>query len=290
MTSITVNAPAKLNLTLDVLGKRADDYHEVKMVMQSVALADELTLTLGPGEGLTLSTNLGFLPVNGKNLAVAAALCLQRECGIAWEHLNIDLKKKIPVCAGTAGGSADAAAVLRGLNELLQLNLSPERLAQIGEEVGSDVPYCVLGGTALAEGRGERVTTLPAIPFCWVVMAKPDFPVSTPELFARLDGQRLRCHPDTTGLVTALREQDLHGVARRLFNVFEEILPQRKREQVEELKQTLLDNGALGACMTGTGPTVFGLFESGEIAQQAYEAVKRLPVEAFLTYTIPSNT
>ena len=199
------------------------------------------------------------------------------------------MKKKIPVCAGTAGGSADAAAVLRGLNELLQLNLSPERLAQIGEEVGSDVPYCVLGGTALAEGRGERVTTLPAIPFCWVVMAKPDFPVSTPELFARLDGQRLRCHPDTTGLVTALREQDLHGVARRLFNVFEEILPQRKREQVEELKQTLLDNGALGACMTGTGPTVFGLFESGEIAQQAYEAVKRLPVEAFLTYTIPSN-
>ena len=289
MTSITVNAPAKLNLTLDVLGKRADDYHEVKMVMQSVALADELTLTLGPGEGLTLSTNLGFLPVNGKNLAVAAALCLQRECGIAWEQLNIDLKKKIPVCAGTAGGSADAAAVLRGLNELLQLNLSPERLAQIGEEVGSDVPYCVLGGTALAEGRGERVTTLPAIPFCWVVMAKPDFPVSTPELFARLDGQRLRCHPDTTGLVTALREQDLHGVARRLFNVFEEILPQRKREQVEELKQTLLDNGALGACMTGTGPTVFGLFESEKIAQQAYEAVKRFPVEAFLTYTIPSN-
>ena len=141
----------------------------------------------------------------------------------------------------------------------------------------------------MAEGRGERVTTLPAIPFCWVVMAKPYFPVSTPELFARLDGQRLRCHPDTTGLVTALREQDLHGVARRLFNVFEEILPQRKREQVEELKQTLLDNGALGACMTGTGPTVFGLFESGEIAQQAYEAVKRLPVEAFLTYTIPSN-
>ena len=272
-----------------MLGKRVDGYHEVKMVMQSVALADELTLTLGPGEGLTLSTNLGFLPVNGKNLAVAAALCLQRECGIAWEHLNIDLKKKIPVCAGTAGGSADAAAVLRGLNELLQLNLSPERLAQIGEEVGSDVPYCVLGGTALAEGRGERVTTLPAIPFCWVVMAKPDFPVSTPELFARLDGQRLRCHPDTTGLVTALREQDLHGVARRLFNVFEEILPQRKREQVEELKQTLLDNGALGACMTGTGPTVFGLFESEEIAQQAYEAVKRLPVEAFLTYTIPSN-
>ena len=269
MASLTVLAPAKLNLTLDVLGKREDGYHEMRMVMTSVSLADTVTLDTTPGEGISLSTNLGFLPLDGRNLAVKAARCLREATGVSFGHLSIRIEKRIPVCAGTAGGSSDAAAVLRGLNELLSLGLSREELARIGEKVGSDVPYCVLGGTALAEGRGEKLTALPDLPPCWMVLAKPGFPVSTPELFAQLDGKRIRCHPDTAGMLSALKAKDLRGVARRLFNVFEEVLPPRQGEQVTEIKQILLDEGALGACMTGTGSTVFGLFDDEASARKA---------------------
>lgn len=286
MEPVIVKAPAKLNLTLDVLGKREDGYHDMRMVMQSVSLADTVTLTRVPGEGVTLSSSLSFLPTDKKNLAVAAALRLQEVTGVELDGLNIQIDKQIPVCAGTAGGSSDAAAVLRGLNELYQIGLTLEELARIGEQVGADVPYCVLGGTALAEGRGEIVTPLPALPNCWVVMAKPGFPVSTPELFGRLDGQKVRCHPDTAGMVSALEAGDLSGIARRLFNIFEEVLPVRKREQVEELKQSLLSCGALGASMTGTGPTVFGLFSEEGRARSAYEAVGTLCRESFLAQTI----
>lgn len=282
MSSVIVEAPAKLNLTLDVLGKREDRYHEMKMVMTSVSLTDMVTLTTAPGEGLTLSTNLGFLPVDKRNLAVAAALRLREAVGCDWGRLTIHIDKRIPVCAGTAGGSSDAAAVLRGLNELLGLGLSPAELARIGRRVGSDVPYCVLGGTALATGRGGDITPLPALPACHVVLAKPGFPVSTPEFFALLDGKRLRCHPDTAGMLSALEKGDLPGIARRLFNVFEEVLPPRRRGQVEELKQALLDAGAMGACMTGTGPTVFGLFREEETAKEAAEALMGYSPEVFL--------
>ena len=286
MASITVTAPAKLNLTLDVLGRREDGYHEMKMVMQSVSLADQVSLTIGPGEGVELSSNLGFLPVDGRNLASAAALRLREETGAEWGKLTIELQKRIPVCAGMAGGSSDAAAVLRGLNELLGLGLSSTELAGIGEKVGSDVPYCVMGGTALAQGRGEEITPLPSLPGCWVVLAKPGFPVSTPELFALLDSRRPRCHPDTTGVIRALEEGDLPGVARRIFNIFEEILPFRKRGQVEELKGELLRRGALGAGMSGTGPTVFGLFEREEKGRAAEEELRKLCREVDLVRTL----
>lgn len=286
MATLTIQAPAKLNLTLDVLGKRVDGYHEMKMVMQSVALSDTVTITTGPGEGVGLTSSLGFLPTDSRNLAVAAALRLQEAVGKSWGRLSIHIEKRIPVCAGTAGGSSDAAAVLRGVNELLGLKFSLEELARIGERVGSDVPYCVLGKTALAQGRGEAVTALPPLPFCHVVMAKPDFPVSTPELFSRLDGHKIRCHPDTAGVLTALEAADLHGVARRLYNVFEAVLPPRRWVHVEELKRTLLNHGALGACMTGTGPTVFGLFDREESAREAVGTLKGLCPDVFLTHTI----
>jgi len=281
-----VAAPAKLNLTLDVLGRREDGYHEMKMVMVSVSLADAVTLTTEPGEGTALTTGLGFLPTDGRNLAVAAALRLQEATGADLGKLTIALDKRVPVCAGMAGGSSDAAAVLRGLNELLGLGLSVEELMDVGAKVGSDVPYCVLGGAALAEGRGEKLTPLPPLPRCWAVLAKPDFPVSTPELFQRIDGRKLRCHPDTAGVITALEGGDLPGVARRLFNVFEEVLPPRKRDRVEELKHVLLDHGALGAGMSGTGPTVFGLFDAEDAAKAAHQAVKALCRDAFLTVTL----
>lgn len=286
MEPITVAAPAKLNLTLDVLGKREDGYHEMKMVMQSVSLADELTLELQQGEGIGLQTNLGFLPLDERNLAAAAALRLQEATGVDWGRLTIHIHKRVPVCAGMAGGSSDAAAVLRGLNQLLGLGLSLAELAKIGERVGSDVPYCVFGGTALARGRGEVITPLSPLPPCWVVLSKPGFSVATPELFARLDGLRLRCHPDTTGMLEALETNDLAGVARRLFNVFEQVLPSRRRSQVEELKQQLLRCGALGASMSGTGPTVFGLFEREEEAREAYQEMKGLCRASFLAQTL----
>ena len=286
MSTLTLEAPAKLNLTLDVLGKRDDGYHEMKMVMQSVSLADTLTLETAPGEGVALSTHLGFLPVDGRNLAAAAALRLREAAGGDCGRLVIAIDKKVPVCAGMAGGSSDAAAVLRGLNTLLKLDISPEKLAQIGAGVGSDVPYCVLGGTALAEGRGEVVTPLSALPRCWVVIAKPGFPVSTPELFARLDGKRLRCHPDTAGLLAALESGDLPGVAHRLFNVFEDVLPPRLRAEVAAIRQLLVGQGALGAGLSGTGPTVFGLFDCAAGAERARRELWETYRDTFLTETV----
>lgn len=286
MKTLTRSAPAKLNLTLDVLGKREDGYHEMKMVMTSVSLADAVTLTSEPGEGIGLSSNLGFLPVDGKNLAVSAALRLKEATGADWGRLTIALEKKVPVCAGMAGGSSDAAAVLAGLNELLGLGLTTEQLMDIGAKVGSDVPYCVLGCTALAQGRGELLTLLPPLPHCWAVLAKPAFPVSTPELFARIDGQRIRCRPDTDGVIAALEAGDLPGVARRLFNVFEEALPERKGHQVEELKRELLRMGALGASMSGTGPTVFGIFDTEVLAREAAESLGELCRDVFVTETL----
>lgn len=205
-----IQAFAKLNLTLDVLGKRPDGYHDLRMVMQSITLCDTLTLTSNQGQGLRVSTDLHFLPTGEKNLAAIAARRF-------WEALAVRLRtwtsasEAHPVCAGMAGGSTDAAAVLRALNQRAGSPLTPAELARVGEQVGSDVPYCVLGGTALAEGRGERLTPLPALPRCWVVVCKPEFAISTPELFARIDSVRLRCRPDTDGLLSALEEGDLGG-------------------------------------------------------------------------------
>ena len=196
MLPITVQAPAKLNLTLDVLGRREDGYHNLRMVMQSVRLGDTLTLERGKGEGIRVKSNLGFLPTDGRNLAAAAALAFWNEKGIEPYPLDITLEKVTPVCAGLGGGSSDAAAVLRGMNEIHAAGLSLEELAVIGQKVGSDVPYCVLGCTALAEGKGELLTTLPALPHCWAVLCKPDFSVSTPALFAQIDSVRLRRRPE----------------------------------------------------------------------------------------------
>ena len=281
MPALTVPAYAKLNLTLDVVGKRPDGYHDLRMVMQSVSLADELRLEAAPGGRVTVRTDLSFLPRDGRNLAAAAAERFFQATGTALE-LSIDLSKRIPVCAGLGGGSSDAAAVLRALNELTGAGLSLPELELIGEQVGSDVPYCVLGGTALAEGRGERLTPLPPLPPCSIVICKPPFSISTPELFAALTGRKLRRRPDTEGMLAALAAGDLEGVARRLYNVFEDVLSPRQARVVGELKDTLIAAGALGACMSGTGPTVFGLFEQREAAQRAGRALSAEYREVFV--------
>ena len=281
-----VKAHAKLNLTLDVLGKRPDGYHDMRMIMQSIDLTDTLTLQENDAAQLRVSTNLHFLPVGEKNLAAAAALRYWEARGQARRGLDIAIDKHIPVCAGMAGGSSDAAAVLRALNCMDESPLSPIELAKIGELVGSDVPYCVLGGTALAEGRGEVLTPLPPLPACWVVVCKPDFPISTPELFGKIDSIRLRCRPDTDGAIAALKAGDLGGVARRMYNVFEDVLPERQHARVAEIKNVLIQCGALGANMSGTGPTAFGLFDDHSRAQEAYHRLLEISAETYLTQTV----
>lgn len=281
-----VRAHAKLNLTLDVLGRRPDGYHDLRMVMQSVALADVLTLEeSGDGE-LRVRTNLHFLPNNEKNLAAQAALRWWEARGQVPRGLEITIEKSVPVCAGMAGGSSDAAAVLRALNQMEGAPLSLREVAKIGERVGSDVPYCILGGTALAEGRGEILTPLPPLPQCWAVLCKPEFSISTPALFAKIDSVRLRCRPDTQGVIAALEAGDLHGVARRMYNVFEDALPERQRARVNDIKNVLIQCGALGASMSGTGPTAFGLFDDEGLAREARERLADWGGEVFLTQTV----
>ena len=281
-----IQAFAKLNLTLDILGKREDGYHDLRMVMQSITLADTLTLEENRGEGLRVSANLRFLPTGEKNLAAAAALRFWEALGREPENLDIRIEKRIPVCAGMAGGSSDAAAVLRALNQRAGDPFSPKELARLGERVGSDVPYCVLGGTALAEGRGEVLTPLAPLPRCWVVACKPDFPISTPELFAQADRVKLRRRPDTAGLVAALEAGDLGGVARRMYNVFEDVLPARLYTRVAEIKNVLIQCGALGANMSGSGPTAFGLFDRLEAAQEARACLAQRYRDTFLCETV----
>ena len=281
-----IQAFAKLNLTLDILGKREDGYHDLRMVMQSITLADTLTLEENRGEGLRVNANLRFLPTGEKNLAAAAALRFWEALGREPENLDIRIEKRIPVCAGMAGGSSDAAAVLRALNQRAGEPFSPKELARLGERVGSDVPYCVLGGTALAEGRGEVLTPLPPLPRCWVVACKPDFPISTPELFAQADRVKLRRRPDTAGLVAALEAGDLGGVARRMYNVFEDVLPARLYTRVAEIKNVLIQCGALGANMSGSGPTAFGLFDRLEAAQEARACLAQRYRDTFLCETV----
>ena len=282
-----MKANAKINLTLDVLRKREDGYHDLCMVMQSITLSDMLTFRpKQPKDELRVYSNLDFLPTGRKNLAAIAALNFWQAAGMPEQGLEIHIEKRIPVCAGMAGGSSDAAAVLRWLNEQNGNPFTMRELAKIGERVGSDVPYCVLGCTALAEGRGEILTELPKLPHCWVVVSKPEFPISTPELFAKIDSTKLRCRPDTTGVLEALKAQDLDGVAKRMYNVFEDALPKMYYSRISELKRLLIHYGAMGANMTGSGSATFGLFSDEATAQTAYEELKQICEETFLCESV----
>jgi len=279
---ITVQAWAKLNLSLDVLDKLPNGYHALCSVMETVELCDTLELSVSKGKGVSLETNLPFLPVDESNIAAKAAEVFFRELGLPERHIAIRLTKRIPVSAGLAGGSTNAAAVLRGLNTLMETKLSREDLMRIGLLLGSDVPYCVTGGTALAEGRGEQLTPLPALPLCHIVICKPKFSIRTADLFARIDCAKIRRRPDTAGILQALECGAYDQVARRMYNVFEDVLDKRSGE-VTAIKHTLLDNGALGTAMSGTGPSVFALFDDATTAETAYAQLKANYPETFLT-------
>ena len=270
----TEKAYAKLNLTLDILGKRSDGFHDMKMVMHSIDLSDNISMALQDSPGLVLTTDAAHLPCDDSNIAAKAVHRFFEHTGLPQPGLSIHLEKQIPVCAGMAGGSSDGAAVLRLLKKHCAPEISQEILESIGALVGSDVPYCVRGGTALAEGRGELLSDLPSLPPCWFVICKPNFPISTPELFAQVRIKKLRCHPDTDGMIRALKEGDLEAVAHRVYNVFEDVLP-RKYAQVFEIKSKLLDLGAVTSSMTGSGPTVFGMFFDETRALDAATHLKR---------------
>ena len=271
---VTEKAYAKLNISLDVTARRDDGYHDTLMVMQTVSLCDELSITPEPGERVWAVTSLPYVPGDARNLAVRAALKFLELADDQGRGMKITLRKHIPVGAGMAGGSADAAAVLRALNHAYGFPLSSEQLLAAGETVGSDVAFCLRGGTALAAGRGEKLTPLPSLPPCRFVICKPDFSISTPELFRKLDNTKMNCHPDTEGILAALSAGDLDGLCRRMYNVFEDVDDRRMRT-VSAAKGALLDCGALGALMTGTGSAVFGVFRDDESARLACENLKK---------------
>lgn len=267
MRRICERAYAKLNLTLDVLCKRPDGYHDMEMVMQTVDLQDTVDITLKDAPGIEVDISRDDLPRGLHNLAGKAA-----EAFLDYVNLSVGISvyitKNIPDRAGMAGGSADAAAVIRGLDRVLETRLSERELLDLCAKVGSDVPFCLFGGTALATGRGELLTDLPALPKCGIAIVKPDFSVSTPALFGAIDGQKITRRPDTAAFLELLKAGDLPGMGAALYNVFEPVLPPSERETVNEIKSHLLQNGALGACMTGTGSVVFGLFPSLEAAKR----------------------
>lgn len=281
-TETVQNAYAKLNLTLDIVGDRSDGYHDLKMVMQSVELHDTVRIRESADEKITIECAERFIPRNPNNLAAKAAERFFEASGVSRRGLIIAIDKVIPVCAGMAGGSSDAAAVLLALRRMYAPGMSIETLCAIGESVGSDVPYCVFGGTALAEGKGEKLTRIPPMPSVPVVVCKPDFPISTPELFALVNMKKINLRPDTAGMIKNLEHADAEGAARRLYNVFEDVLP-KKYGEVARIKSRMLDLGAAGACMTGSGPTVFGIFRDEVTAERAYASLSENYSRTFLT-------
>lgn len=277
--SISVPAYAKLNLTLDILGKRDDGYHEMKMVMQTISLHDDVTVTL-TDKGITCRIAGAELPCDERNLAVKAANAFCEAMDYRG-GIDIALTKRIPSEAGMAGGSADAAAVLRALRDLVSPALTDERLEQISARIGSDVPFCICGGTQLAEGRGEKLTVLNPAPECFVAVRKPDFPISTPALFARVDGVMLSDRPDTDAMLSAIARGDCGALCANVQNVFEQALPDAQRERIEEIKRALVENGAACAAMTGSGSAVFGLFSDEVLCRNACEVLQGDRIETF---------
>lgn len=272
MDTIYLKANAKVNLALDVLKKRQDGYHEVRMIMQTINLYDKLELKKTISPEIKIKTNLPFLPVDENNLAYAAAKLLKDTYEIK-DGLFISLEKKIPVAAGMAGGSADAAAILHGMNELFELNLSLEKLQQLGVTLGADIPYCLLQGTALSEGIGEILTSLPPLPKCQCLVVKPAFNVSTPYAYRNLTLDEDTLHPDVDGMIKAIQSGDLSGITERLGNTLESvILP--LHPEVEQIKQEMKRMGAENALMSGSGPTVFGIFSDSYKAEKAFYQFK----------------
>ena len=270
MDSIRLKARAKINLGLDVLGKREDGYHEVRMVMQTIGIYDRLILTKIPEEEIRITSNLAFLPVNENNLIYKAIKLLKDEYHFPG-GISVDLNKFIPVAAGMAGGSTDAASTMFGVNRLFGLNLSMGKMMELGVRLGADVPYCVMRGTALAEGIGEKLTRITPVPHMWILIAKPQINVSTRLVYEQLDMGGIQKHPDIDGIIRAIEAQDVVRIAQSMGNVLENVTVPLY-PVIETIKQDMLSHGAINAMMSGSGPTVFGIFpdEQTTLACQAF--------------------
>lgn len=272
MNQIILKARAKINLTLDVLNKREDGYHNVKMIMQTINLYDTIFIKKIRKEEIRLYTNLRWLPVDNRNLAYKAAEILKQSYNIK-DGIAIELKKRIPVSAGLAGGSSDAAATLIGIRTLFNLKASNSELMSIGKQLGADIPYCIMRGTALAENIGDKLTRLPKCPRAYVVLAKPPISVSTAAIYNDIDLNNITKRPDTDLVIQAIKNDDINTVAQNMYNVMEEVTS-KKYPIINEYKEFLLEKGALGTIMSGSGPTVFGLFDDKLKARQAYYRLK----------------
>lgn len=268
---LSVKAPAKINLSLDVLHKRPDGYHEVEMVMTTIDLADRIELVDLPEDKITILSHNRFVPDDGRNLAYQAAQLLKKRFNIK-KGVAITIDKVIPVAAGLAGGSSDAAATLKGLNELWGLGLSMDELADLGAEIGSDVSFCVYGGTALASGRGEKIRHLPTPPNCWVILAKPTIGVSTADVYKNLDVKNLK-HPDTEAMIKALENESYHGICDHLSNVLESVTLNMYPE-VAHIKEQMERFGADSVLMSGSGPTVYGLVQYESRVHRIYNGLR----------------
>ena len=293
MDKMELKALGKINLGLDVLRKRPDGYHEVKMIMQSISLADTLELKKIPEGTIRLINGAERdnpeVPMDKTNLIYRAIDLIKQKYAIS-EGIEATLTKRIPVAAGMAGGSTDAAAALKGMNQLFALGLSEQELCELGVTLGADIPYCIMGGTALSEGIGERLTPLPPMPECWILIAKPPICVSTGFVYGNLKANELTVHPDIDGMTEAIKHNDLHGITSRLGNVLETVtIP--AHPEIAVIKDRMLDYGAMQALMSGSGPTVFGIFAEEEQAAEAGTAIQKegLSGQVYLTKPIDRN-
>jgi 4-diphosphocytidyl-2-C-methyl-D-erythritol kinase len=283
-----LKATAKINLGLDVLRKREDGYHDLRMVMQMTGMFDRISMfPRARRPGISFRTNLPYIPANENNLAYRAAKILMDEFEVS-DGLSINLQKFIPVAAGLAGGSTDAAAVLIGTNKLFHLGLSLEELMVRGKKLGADVPYCLLGGTALAEGIGDVLTPLPDMPSCSILLAKPPVSVSTKEVYGALRADEIEVHPDIDGMVEALKAGDLRGVCDRCANVLEDVTAP-SRPIIGEMERDMKKMGALCSIMSGSGPTVFGIFDDESSARKCRNHMRDKYSGSRIFLTRPSN-
>lgn len=280
MQQITIPTYAKINLSLDVVGKRENGYHDLKMVMQSVSLHDDVTVERTDGTEISLTCNVPHVPCNESNIAAKAALRFFEALGKR-EGLRIHLEKRIPMAAGLAGGSGNGAGVLLALNEMYDHPFSSKRLREIGLAVGADVPFCLLGGTALAEGLGEVLTPLPPLPDCAILLVKPRFNISTVRVFTQLNWRAVRYHPDTAGLIRQLKAGAVGSTARHMYNVLETVTA-AEHPEICAIKSQMIDLGAEGSIMSGSGPTVFGIFTDEQKAQAALSRFSQQYEQCFL--------
>ncbi|SNS79174.1 4-diphosphocytidyl-2-C-methyl-D-erythritol kinase [Anaerovirgula multivorans] len=281
MNSIQLKSRAKINLSLDVLGKRLDGYHEVKMIMQQIDLYDNITVVeRRDRETIQILTECEFIPKNNGNIAYRAAELIRKQYNISC-GLDIYIEKNIPVAAGLAGGSSNAAAVLTGLNQLWQLKLAQKQLMELGVSIGADIPFCIMGSAAIAEGIGEKLTAVDGLKNVWMVLAKPAISVSTAEVYSRLDLSKIENRPDTLKLLKAIKERDLYTLSKNMANVLETVT-ERKHPIIKDLKKKMIEYQALGSMMSGSGPTVFGIFKKYEKAKAAYENLKIINRQTYL--------